>query len=74
MVIFNQTFSAERPIYFPDNWASGRTQMELYAEWKQGLEGIIYSNVLQVGAASMFIMLMVVIFSAAKELYRYHCI
>ena len=30
MVIFNQTFSSDKPIYFPDNWHTGKTQSQLF--------------------------------------------
>ena len=30
MVIFNQTFSDDKPVYFPDNWRTGKTQSQLY--------------------------------------------
>lgn len=29
-VIFNNTFTADKPIYYPSNWESGKTSEELY--------------------------------------------
>jgi len=34
MVIFNHTFSDDKPVYFPENWQTGKTQAQLYEEWK----------------------------------------
>jgi hypothetical protein len=37
MVIFNHTFSADKPIYFPSNWETGKTALQLHEEWKTTL-------------------------------------
>ena len=30
MPLFNQTFSDDKPIYYPSNWESGKTGLELF--------------------------------------------
>lgn len=34
-VIFNNTFSADKPIYYPPNWQSGKTAEQEYLEFKE---------------------------------------
>jgi hypothetical protein len=70
MVIFNHTFSEDKPIYFPSNWETGKTALQLHEEWKLTLEHAILSNILQVVAASAWIGLAVVIAIAGRELKR----
>lgn len=70
MVIFNHTFSEDKPIYFPSNWESGKTALELHAEWKLSLEYAILSNMVQVVAAGAWIGIGIVIAIAGRELKR----
>ncbi len=30
MVIFNHTFTDDKPVYFPSNWETGKTALELH--------------------------------------------
>lgn len=30
MTIFNETFTADKPIYYPSNWESGKTADQIY--------------------------------------------
>lgn len=30
MTIFNQTFTSDKPIYYPSNWGSGKTAFDLH--------------------------------------------
>lgn len=71
MVIFNHTFSADKPIYFPANWESGKTGEELYLEWKASLQHYIISNILQVVAAAVWIAVGCVLVIAGREIRRY---
>lgn len=71
MVIFNHTFTNDKPIYFPSNWETGKTIAELHEEWKLTLQHDIMSNIAQVLAASAWIGIGIVIAIAAKELKRY---
>ena len=34
MAVFNATFSPDRPVYFPANWHTGKTEHQLYLEWQ----------------------------------------
>lgn len=36
-IIFNNTFTADKPIYYPSNWQSGKTSQDQYNEFKQTL-------------------------------------
>lgn len=33
-VIFNTTFTKDKPIYYPSTWATGKTAVQLYEEFK----------------------------------------
>ena len=66
MVIFNHTFTDDKPIYFPDSWHTGKTQTQLHEEWKITFEGLFYGNILQIAAASMLIVLILAFASGAK--------
>ena len=43
-VIFNQTFSADKQIYYPSNWESGKTADQLYEEFQQTITYWIIIN------------------------------
>ena len=70
MVVFNQTFSEDKPVYFPENWESGKTYILLYAEWQNTTDYWIYSNLLQIAASSLFLALLFVLTLALKEVRR----
>lgn len=70
MVIFNSTFIEGKPIIYPENWGSGKTSLQIHEEWKLTLQYSIISNVLQCLASAMWIMLLVVLVTAVKEIWR----
>jgi hypothetical protein len=74
MVIFNHTFTDDKPVYFPANWETGKTLPELHEEWKLTLQHDILSNILQVLVAAAWIGIGIVIVTAGRELKRYVCV
>lgn len=71
MVVFNATFSAEKPVYFPTNWHTGKTEQQLYLEWQETWQYGLYSLVLQTIAAAGWLALFVVILVACRHIHRY---
>ena len=70
MVIYNHTFTDDKPVIFPDNWETGKTLIELHEEWQKTTEYWIYSNLLQIAVSSLFIGLILIIVLAWKEVNR----
>jgi hypothetical protein len=66
MPIFNQTFTDDKPIYYPSNWGTGKTADELYEEWKQTYQFFAISNLLQIACASIWLFLLFIILASVK--------
>jgi hypothetical protein len=71
MVVFNHTFTADRPVYFPTHWHSRKTQLQLHEEWKSTAEYALYSNLLQLVAAAGWLFIVGLIAIAVRHLKRY---
>lgn len=70
MVIFNQTFSSDKHIYYPSNWETGKTAIQLHEEWKLTISYSFLSNLFQSLAAIMWILVLAVVVISIKELWR----
>ncbi len=66
MTIFNQTFTSNKPIYYPSNWGSGKTAFDLHEEWKETVSYFILSNIFQSVLACIWLFLIYVICNAAR--------
>jgi hypothetical protein len=70
-MLFNHTFTPDKPIYFPAYWESGKSGQQVYEEWKQAWDYKLMSNVLQALGAAMWIFVLGVLVISLKELWRY---
>lgn len=70
-VIFNQTFSADKPIYYPANWGSGKTAEQQYDEFKATFAFWLLRNILETLLGTVWVFLYYVLLEGAREINRY---